>query len=389
VDHRLSEARAKRVVVIHSSDEMYGADRVTLQVAEALQSMDGVELEVWLPNDVAPGPTPLSHHLAARGVTVRHLELPMLRRALLTPRGLVEIARRAQQLRACLRHHGADLVYLTTSACLPAAPVARAAGVDAVVLHMQELWAGRERAILGALAKATTTRIAISSAVDRASGLRDPHPVVIPNTVAKPTVVAPPLCAEGRPGGLRYVVASRWTPRKGYGTLLDAWSLAGCPGHLTILGGAPPSGRAVDVPALVEQVARPETVTVIGEVADIAPYIAEADVVLLPSDEPEGFGLVPIEGFAQGRPAIASRAGGVVDVITHGIDGWLFTPKDAASLAAVFESLTPELVTAAGERARSAYNARHTPERFTTQIQALIAEALCLEAPVLVSAPAS
>jgi len=98
---------------------------------------------------------------------------------------------------------------------------------------------------------------------------------------------------------------------------------------------------------------------------------------------------VPIEGFAQGRPAIASRAGGVVDVITPGIDGWLFTPKDAASLAAVFESLTPALVTAAGERARSAYNARHTPERFTTQIQALIAEALCLEAPVLVSAPAS
>jgi glycosyltransferase involved in cell wall biosynthesis len=117
---------------------------------------------------------------------------------------------------------------------------------------------------------------------------------------------------------------------------------------------------------------------VVGEVPDIAPYIAESDVVLLPSDLPEGFGLVVVEAFAQGRPAIASRSGGTVDVITHGVDGWLFTPGDPASLAAVLSSLTPAAVAEAGARSSRAA-ARHTPDRFQRTIRSLILDELGLE----------
>jgi len=160
--------------------------------------------------------------------------------------------------------------------------------------------------------------------------------------------------------------------------LLQAWSLAGCPGHLTILGGPAPAGRSVDVPHLVSTlVPDVDTVTVVGEVPDIAPYIAESDVVLLPSDLPEGFGLVVVEAFAQGRPAIASRSGGTVDVITHGVDGWLFTPGDPVSLAAVFSSLTPAAVAEAGARSLRAA-ARHTPDRFQRTVRSLILDELGL-----------
>ena len=44
----------------------------------------------------------------------------------------------------------------------------------------------------------------------------------------------------------------------------------------------------------------------VGEVADIAPHLAAADVLVLPSDEPEPFGLVVIEAFSLSRPVVAS-----------------------------------------------------------------------------------
>jgi len=368
----------RRVVLVHSSDEMYGADRIVLQITDALRAEPRLELEVWLPTDVQHGATPLCAELQARGVTVRHMALPMLRRSLLTPSGLVTIARRCRALRQSLVHHRADLVYCTTSACAPVAAVAKSAGVASIVLHAQEVWSGPEQRLLRWMVRGSSLRIAISSAVDRSMGLDDPRPVIVPNAVPAPAVVGPPLSPDGRPDGLRFVVASRWTPRKGYATLLQAWSLAGCPGHLTILGGPAPAGRSVDVPQLVSTlVPDVDTVTVVGEVPDIAPYIAESDVVLLPSDLPEGFGLVVVEAFAQGRPAIASRAGGTVDIITHGVDGWMFTPGDPVSLAAVLSSLTPAAVAEAGARSsRSA--ARHTPDRFQHTIRSLILDELGL-----------
>lgn len=367
-----------RAVVVHSSDEMYGADRIVLQIVDALRAEPRIALEVWLPSDVGHGSTPLCVELDARGVTVRHTALPVLRRSLLTPSGLVEVARRCRALRRHLVQHPADLVYCTTSACAPVVPAARSAGVRSVVLHAQEIWSTSERRVLRWLARGSTLRIAISGAVERSMGLDDPRPVVVPNAVPMPAVVGPPLTAHGRPDGLRFVVASRWTPRKGYATLLDAWSRAGCPGHLTILGGPPPVGASVDVPQLVDAfVAQPHTVSVVGEVPDIAPYIADSDVVLLPSDLAEGFGLVVVEGFAQGRPAIASRSGGTVDVITHGVDGWLFTPGDAAALATVLSSLTPSAVAEAGARSLRAYG-RHTTDRFERTIRSLVLDQLGL-----------
>lgn len=371
----------RRVVLVHSSDEMYGADRIVLQITDALRAEPRLALEVWLPTDVQHGATPLCAELEERGVTVRHMALPMLRRSLLTPSGLVAVARRCRALRRSLVRHRADLVYCTTSACAPVVAVAKSAGVASIVLHAQEIWSGPERRLLRLMVRGSSLRIAISSAVDRSMGLDDPRPVIVPNAVPAPAVAGPPLSPDGRPDGLRFVVASRWTPRKGYATLLEAWSLAGCPGHLTILGGPAPAGRSVDVPHLVSTlVSQIHTVSVVGEVPDIAPYIAESDVVLLPSDLPEGFGLVVVEAFAQGRPAVASRSGGTVDVVTHGVDGWLFTPGDPVSLAAVLSSLTPAAVAEAGARSSRAA-ARHTPDRFQRTIRSLILDELGMAQP--------
>lgn len=365
----------RRVVIVHSSDEMYGADRILLQVVAGIREIEpAVEVVVWLPDDITHGPTPLCHELAREGITFDHVALPIIRRANLRPAGLVAMARRSWRMRARMRRERFDHVYCMTSACLLAAPVARSLRIRSVGLHVQEMWSGKEAALLRALARFTTLRISISPAVDRAARLTKPSSVVVDNCVPHPADVHASVPGDGtRP---RYVVASRWNAWKGHRTLIEAWDRAGCPGHLTVLGGPPPSGARVDVPSLVAALADPSSVEIVGEVPDVAPYVAAADALVLPSDEPEPFGLVLLEAFRQGRPVIASRAGGPVDIVRDGVDGWLFTPGDPDDLARLLQRLTVDDLADAGRHARQTYLARYTPEVFRHRIAELIAAEL-------------
>jgi glycosyltransferase involved in cell wall biosynthesis len=53
----------------------------------------------------------------------------------------------------------------------------------------------------------------------------------------------------------------------------------------------------------------------------------------------EGFGITYLEGMAHGLPALASRAGGASEIVTHGESGYLFDPGDFRGLAAVLHRL--------------------------------------------------
>jgi glycosyltransferase involved in cell wall biosynthesis len=120
----------------------------------------------------------------------------------------------------------------------------------------------------------------------------------------------------------------------------------------------------VDVVGLVATLSEPESVSIIGEVTDPSSYFEAADVVVVPSDRPEPFGLVAIEAFARARPVIGSAAGGLMGIVSDGEDGWLFPNEDSDSLAQIFVGLSREAVTAAGNRARETYRSRFTIDRF-------------------------
>lgn len=350
----------RRLIFIHSSDELYGADRMLLEMVSAAQG--AAEVQVWLPNDLAHPSAPLCTELIARDVDVRHLDLPILRRAYQNPAGLLRLLRTAVALVRQLRAAKADVLYCTTSAALLAAPLGRLAGIPTVLGSIQEIWSGTDRYLLGAPARACSRLLSISGAVTRSLpvALRR-RTTVVPNGTPEP---APTAALPGGDRPLTFLVASRWNGWKGHRTLLAAWELAGAPGRLVVLGGRPPSGEWVDIPTLVAGLSHPESVSIVGEVSDPAPHLAAADVVVMPSDRAEPFGLVAIEAFARGRPVIASAAGGLLDIVTDSRDGWLFPPGDVQQLAAVLGSLTPAAVAAAGAQARTTYEDRFTVGRF-------------------------
>ncbi|MBV9832458.1 MAG: glycosyltransferase family 4 protein, partial [Marmoricola sp.] len=121
---------------------------------------------------------------------------------------------------------------------------------------------------------------------------------------------------------------------------------------------------AVDVPALVRAMWHADSVEVVGEVEDAHAYLESADVVVMPSDNPEPFGLVAIEAFARGRPVIGSDAGGLADIVEHGRTGWLYPAGDAEALAGLIAGLTRDAVREAGRRARVSYEQSFTTARF-------------------------
>jgi len=94
--------------------------------------------------------------------------------------------------------------------------------------------------------------------------------------------------------------------------------------HLLMVGDGPDRGPAEN---LARALGLEEHVTFLGKQNHVERLIPYADVLLLPS-QLEAFGLAALEAMACGVPPVATRAGGVPELITDGVDGFLEEPGD-------------------------------------------------------------
>ncbi len=75
---------------------------------------------------------------------------------------------------------------------------------------------------------------------------------------------------------------------------------------------------------------------------EVARVMAECDVIVVPSVWYENRPTVILEAFANGLPVIASELGGMEEMVEHGVDGFLFKPRDPSSLAEQLGKLLAE-----------------------------------------------
>ncbi len=98
------------------------------------------------------------------------------------------------------------------------------------------------------------------------------------------------------------------------------------PAKLVMIGDGPDRGAAEYV---VRKKRLSKDVFFLGKQLTVQDKLGLADLFLLPSDE-ESFGLAALEAMACEVPVIATRVGGIPEVVTHGVDGYLFEPRDVA-----------------------------------------------------------
>ena len=155
------------------------------------------------------------------------------------------------------------------------------------------------------------------------------------------------------------VTASRLHPIKGIDILLEAVALLRDRGHsaqLLVIGAeqAGHEAHAEQLRALVEQRGLTELVSFVGEQARPELLWREAFVYVQPSRYEPG-GLAALEAMACGLPVVASRVGGLPDVVVDGETGRLVPPEDPGALADAIADLLrdPDAARAMGRAGRA------------------------------------
>jgi glycosyltransferase involved in cell wall biosynthesis len=110
----------------------------------------------------------------------------------------------------------------------------------------------------------------------------------------------------------------------------------------------------------------------LGYQEDVAPFYAAFDALVLPSSN-EGTPVSAIEALAAGRPVVATRVGGVPDVVQEGDDGFLVEPGATDDLADRLARLArdPELRERMGRAGRERVLPRYAVERLVDDVDRL------------------
>lgn len=188
-----------------------------------------------------------------------------------------------------------------------------------------------------------------------------------------PTAVTPmrmvELSSNWRiPDGANVVMLpGRITRLKGHHVLIDAMAKLNKPDVFCLLIG-PDQGRTEYRQELEKAIADKGLdgrVRLVDRCDDMPSAYMLASVVVCASTEPEGFGRIPIEAMAMGRPIIGTNHGGVRETIIHGETGWLVPPNDADALA---KEINNVLEMDKNERALYATRAMaHVAENYTRE----------------------
>jgi colanic acid biosynthesis glycosyl transferase WcaI len=198
----------------------------------------------------------------------------------------------------------------------------------------------------------------------------DPLVRVIPNFVDTDTF-APNSCKENYLGNGEAVVISHisnFRPVKRVHDLVYAMKMVSRkdPGtKLMLIGDGP---ERISVERLVKRLDLEEYVTLTGFRSDVANLLKCSDVVVLCS-ETESAPLTLLEGMSSGLPVVATRVGGIPEIIKDGVNGLLVQSKNPEAIAEKILELNsdPEMRRSLGEAARETVLEKYTAEKIVGQ----------------------
>jgi glycosyltransferase involved in cell wall biosynthesis len=257
---------------------------------------------------------------------------------------------------------GYDLVYLNgtvSGRLLPALEGRRTVlHVHDIVDRVPKFWSRADAVLADSAAVA-----------ERLPGL-DAHVVYCPVELDVPDVPAPWPQRDGDGPVIGFV--GRIEPRKGPLDLVLAAEAIhdGAPGARIVLVGDDPYDSA---PEYAAQVRGWPGVEHVPWVADGAAVMRHFDVLVAPSHQ-EPFGTVLAEAMAAGTPVVATRVGGLAEVVADGVTGRLVAPGEPGEIAAaVLDVLAQRDAMGAAARERAQ---RFGADGYADRVEAILLEAV-------------
>jgi sugar transferase (PEP-CTERM/EpsH1 system associated) len=238
---------------------------------------------------------------------------------------------RSWRPRAVHTHDQRSLIY--------AAPAARLAGVPRLIhtRHGRDVEAtSRQRAVVQQLSRLVDAFVCVSGdveALSRSQGVAPDKLKIVRNGIDLNRFAFSGLKAQGPA-----VTVARLSPEKDVANLICATELAAreVPDLRVEVAG---QGVCFDeLNRLSAEMNLADRVQFLGEVDDVPSLLIRARMFVLPSRS-EGIPLTVLEAMARGLPIVATRVGGLPEVVIEGETGFLVPPSDPAALAAAMVRL--------------------------------------------------
>jgi glycosyltransferase involved in cell wall biosynthesis len=370
-----------KVAIVMPHGKIAGAERV---LCELLADTEPGTVVVCLPEG-----SPLAQRVVALGHRVRHFRLPQLSGPASAVSFPWRYLRGCRDLRAVVRDENITVLHSFVAFTIKAvAPVALLTRTPAI-LSVHEI---TSRAAIGGLrsrlqrwlAVATFGRITAVSRYVAESLIAEGYPaeriVVVHNGIARlsaPLERATARTAVGLPAdALIMLIVGRLTRWKGQDVAIRAFErfIAGSNGadpRLVVVGGPfePDDAafeaelhRSVDAGPLADRV------TFFGQRHDVETFYDAADVVLVPSLEPDPFPTVVLEAGLAGRCVVASRLGGASEAVVEGVTGLICPPTVQGFAAALTRAADPEWRSQVESKARGHIEQEFARDRFASTI---------------------
>lgn len=361
------------VLVANPSADLYGSDRMMLETVRGLVGLG------WRVVVTCSGDGPLIAELEAAGAQIRILSVPVIRKSMLSPRGLVGLAGQALggllRMRRLIKAERPD-VLLVNTVTIPFWLVAARWCRRPSVVHVHEAERSLSRvARFGLTAPlALANRVIFNSEVSRGVSslnvLERSHRVqVISNGVSGPPAVVPAREQLDEP--FRVIYVGRLSPRKGVDLVVRALpELAeqGVVAELDLVGSVFPGYEwyEAELRELVATLHLGSRIHFQGFQADIWPFLERADVAVVPSRLDESFGNTVIEALLAARPVIVSDHTGLREAAA-GFEAAVLTPINnvtalASGLRTVHERWSQ--FRARAQRDEEVARQRYGPPRF-------------------------
>ncbi len=322
----------KKILLLHSSSELYGSDKSFLTICTFLNK---TKYKLYV---VLPTIGPLYYKIKdLDNIDVFIHQIAVLRRKNFTIKGIyrffIEYLNANKFLKKFIKDKNIDLVYLNSIVLIFASIITRKSKVKNI-LHVREIISNKiENRVLSYFAnKNTDYVIANSQSTGSSLLIKNSKLRVIYNSIEEQE------STENEKSQFIVGMASRINRWKGQNLFVDASKIVidKYPDIKFLIAGDSYQDEEYiknDLIKYIDQKKLSNNVKCIGNITNINSFYNKISIFVLPSIKPEPFGLVVLEAMEHKIPVIATNHGGPTEIIADGVNGFLVDFNECNEMA--------------------------------------------------------